>query len=737
MPLKNNQQKPIIDGNEQRGHGIPIYVCIDGEWSLLDEPSHTCQQSSQNVIFTANISVGTPPQYFKLAIDTLSNVNLIPSADCDFFCADPSNHYNSSLSSSFEAVRNENSDRVPWTVRWADVNYQGKLSNDTIHLGSHDVQGQIFEEWTSAMLATPGGIDIGYDGVLGIVPSWTWSDQGIPNILYAMEKAGNILDRNIFSLRFPRSMTDVGELLFGDTNPELYEGEPIMLPTVNRQSSEAEYRPWLDYWTLPASKISFNSPLPLHVDLSNTSYAVLDSGGPWIVLPSELARNITAAIGAEEGPWWFHSVPCSRRPYLPDLTFELGGHNFTITAFEYTMEMDIWQELGLVCLSSIWGADEFGFPGNGEWIMLGNAFLRAFYSVFDFEKQEVGSQNISHPTWPPDPSPIQYHGNSFLLKDFRAGYSAPSFLQNSLAPCRLKILGEIDEFARQQSDPYPGDSFYCGIPPCLENSLHVFGVVNSMSYSDVIDILGFLQYVLERNLFGDEVPSFDFTVCIGSLDSGRCFGPRSQPTMIRSGIVGTWSPNLSVANVTMEEALAAAVGGNQTMAGPGIEGAVQVSKRADTAELAIRNSLPDPYQVPFAPYILSISSYRPPLQRASVFVDATGFCVEQVADEAMTRHAAMSDTYPGNRFLCLAEPENGDYAIVLETLVTEVAWAFTYQEIVRFLGDLTKTALGFGNEVPSSEIEIYLKSNGPAVKVVQGSWGPRVVKTASALTSKL
>lgn len=68
----------------------------------------------------------------------------------------------------------------------------------------------------------------------------------------------------------------------------------------------------------------------------------------------------------------------------------LGGHKFTVTAFDYILEVT-----GLVvypgermCLPTFMPADEFGTGDKA--VILGHSFLRGFYSNWDFGEKEIG-----------------------------------------------------------------------------------------------------------------------------------------------------------------------------------------------------------------------------------------------------------------------------------------------------------------------------------------------------------
>lgn len=85
-------------------------------------------------------------------------------------------------------------------------------------------------------------------------------------------------------------------------------------------------------------------------------------------------------IGAKKGYNGQYTIECDKRDSLPELTFTLTGKNFTIGAYDYILEVQG------SCISAFSG---FDFPNNPI-IILGDAFLRRYYSVYDLGKNAVG-----------------------------------------------------------------------------------------------------------------------------------------------------------------------------------------------------------------------------------------------------------------------------------------------------------------------------------------------------------
>jgi len=312
----------------------------------------------------------------------MSSELLVPSASCNYHCHEAKHRYNSSLSSTYVANGSYSN------VKWATINYSGYLSRDVARIGGVEATDQMFEEWTSAMAYSIGAWEYGYDGIIGLAPPWR--PQGgsyMPNTLSGLLPQ---LDAPIFSLKLPTKEGDLGELLLGATNRDLYVSEPTTVPLSNHTD-----RFFPASWALPTEAITFNSQVPLQTTCGSSDWgpgpcnALIDSSIPYIMLPHTLAINITTAVGARPGPLWFYNIPCERRQELPTLTVTLGGHNFSISAFEYTLEVEI-PDQGVTCLMSIMDKSDFSLPRPWNGIILGNPFIRGFYSVFDMEKREIG-----------------------------------------------------------------------------------------------------------------------------------------------------------------------------------------------------------------------------------------------------------------------------------------------------------------------------------------------------------
>lgn len=157
------------------------------------------------------------------------------------------------------------------------------------------------------------------------------------------------------------------EAIFGGINEDHYTGKMTKIP-LRRKA----------YWEVDLDAITFGGET---AEFESTG-AILDTGTSLIALPTTLADLLNKEMGAKKGYNGQYSVECDKRDSLPDLTFTLTGYNFTIGPYDYILEVQG------SCISSFTGFDIP--PPAGPLVILGDSFLRRYYSVYDLGSNSVG-----------------------------------------------------------------------------------------------------------------------------------------------------------------------------------------------------------------------------------------------------------------------------------------------------------------------------------------------------------
>lgn len=287
--------------------------------------------------YAVNVTIGTPGQQVALQLDLSWDVLFVPSAACSddwpSICEGHSK-YNSSASSSFRRT-----DPYPPPCQgclsgfvYGGVIFEGNLTLDNVNIGDLKVDGQLFLEADNVRSIGYLNFYHLYDGALGLAPFPIGSiPNKVPSPLQMMVYQG-LLDENVFSIRLPQGTVDPydppvgGEITFGVAD----QTDLVRLPLTHRTEAQV--------WAVDIESFSFGDDATLHQEFEN-GFAVFDTADIFIGLPSSWAYNLTKLIGAERNGA-FAYIPCEKRAELPDLTFKLADHNFTLTAYEYTLPFE-------------------------------------------------------------------------------------------------------------------------------------------------------------------------------------------------------------------------------------------------------------------------------------------------------------------------------------------------------------------------------------------------------------
>lgn len=347
-------------GIRPQKHLEQLLVPGEGEYSIQPEKKHPVAVSNfLNAQYFSDIAIGTPPQEFKVVLDTGSSNLWVPSQDCGSIACYLHSKYDHGDSSTYKKNGSD------FAIQYGSGSLEGYVSQDTVQIGDLKIKHQDFAEATSEPgLAFAFGR---FDGIMGLGFD-TISVNGIVPPFYNMLDQG-LLDEPVFAfyLSDTNDESAESEAIFGGVNKDHYTGKMVQIP-LRRKA----------YWEVDLDAITFGDQT---AEIDDTG-VILDTGTSLIALPSTLAELLNKEIGAKKSFNGQYTVECDKRDELPDLTFTLTGHNFTISAHDYILEVQG------SCISAFMG---FDVPEPaGPLAILGDAFLRKWYSVYDLGNNAVG-----------------------------------------------------------------------------------------------------------------------------------------------------------------------------------------------------------------------------------------------------------------------------------------------------------------------------------------------------------
>jgi len=162
-----------------------------------------------------------------------------------------------------------------------------------------------------------------------------------------------------------------GELTLGGTDPSHYTGSFTYVPL----SSDT-------YWEFAMDNLLIGTTggfVP-----SGGVPAICDTGTSLLAGPTAQVSKINTMLGAICISTECIFASCSVITTLPNVIITLAGTNFTLTPQDYVLQITVLGETE--CVSGFFGID---VPVGPLWI-LGDVFIRKYYTTFDFAGKRVG-----------------------------------------------------------------------------------------------------------------------------------------------------------------------------------------------------------------------------------------------------------------------------------------------------------------------------------------------------------
>ncbi|KAG1820146.1 endopeptidase [Suillus subaureus] len=331
-----SQQLPLMGAGGAGRHIRPPTGEDDLFWTqeVINGGHDVPLTNFMNAQYFTEILIGTPPQSFKVILDT-----------------------GLASSSSYKANGSE------FSIQYGTGSMEGYVSSDVLTIGDLTIRSQDFAEATKEPGLT---FAFGkFDGILGLAYD-TISVNHITPPFYNMINQG-LIDEPVFAFRLGESEADGGEATFGGVDHAAYTGTIDYVP-LRRKA----------YWEVELEKVAFGSDV-LELDMTG---AAIDTGTSLIALPTDIAEMLNTQIGATKSWNGQYQVDCAKVPSLPELTFYFGGRPYPLKGSDYVLEVQG------TCISSFTGMD-INLPGGSLWI-IGDVFLRRYYTVYDLGRDAVG-----------------------------------------------------------------------------------------------------------------------------------------------------------------------------------------------------------------------------------------------------------------------------------------------------------------------------------------------------------
>ncbi|GAX11609.1 cathepsin D [Fistulifera solaris] len=342
----------------------------NSDTSFLERSESEIINDYANAQYFGSISIGTPPQSFKVIFDTGSSNLWVPKVGCTH-CGNPffgkKAKYNHDSSTTYE------SDNADFEIMYGSGSVSGFFSVDSVTLADD----LVITEQRFAEISDAGGLGLAFalgkfDGILGL-GFRSISVDDTPTVMDNALKQ-NVIDQPIFS--FYLGDNGPGELTFGGYDSSKFTGD---LQYVKLLSAT--------YWEIALDSVSAG---PYHssenADQSPIT-AIVDSGTSLITGPKKDIAAIAQAIGAKPNVMGQYTIDCNTVDAIPDIVFTIDGREYMVPG-----DKAVLQAQG-TCLFAFMGVD---FPKPGPQWILGDVFMRQYYTVFNYLDETVGFAPAVH-----------------------------------------------------------------------------------------------------------------------------------------------------------------------------------------------------------------------------------------------------------------------------------------------------------------------------------------------------
>ncbi|XP_029977543.1 pepsin A-like isoform X2 [Sphaeramia orbicularis] len=219
------------------------------------------------------ISVGTPPQSFKVIFDTGSSNLWIPSIYCSSPACQNHDRFNPGLSSTYRH------NGQPLSIQYGTGSMTGFLGYDTVTVGGLAVKNQVFG---LSETEAPFMQYIHPDGILGLAYPRLSASRATPVFDNMMKQS--LVSQDLFSVYLSSSSEQGSVVTFGGVDPSHFSGSISWIPLSHEL-----------YWQISVDSVTINGQV---VACNGGCQMIVDTGTSLIAGPQNDISNINRYVGA-------------------------------------------------------------------------------------------------------------------------------------------------------------------------------------------------------------------------------------------------------------------------------------------------------------------------------------------------------------------------------------------------------------------------------------------------------
>ncbi|RLN91444.1 hypothetical protein BBJ28_00023075 [Nothophytophthora sp. Chile5] len=335
----------------------------------LEAEGHVPLENFMEFQFFGPVAIGTPPQEVLVCFDTGSSDLWVPGGKCAA-CAGQE-RFNHSASSTFH----ESTTHDAFAVQYGSGKVSGHFGEDVVHVAQFRVDDTTVgivrnEEESMAKMKADGLLGLAFDGL---------STFSHPPLFFALLEQYPALDSVFAFYLSPDPNSNGSELHLGGY-------DQAFMDSLQAEWQMTEVLPQFGQWTFWRIQLHSVNVGQHRNACGDGCIAFVDSGTSLIGIPGTLYLNFlyeVATFAQNKGcycgfvQYGFQCFLCAPEDF-PPLRIGVGGrHFYVLDGADYTLCV------GLTCIVLVQ-------PSGQEMWVLGDVFMKKFYSLYDVEKKQMG-----------------------------------------------------------------------------------------------------------------------------------------------------------------------------------------------------------------------------------------------------------------------------------------------------------------------------------------------------------
>ncbi|XP_057583142.1 pregnancy-associated glycoprotein 2-like [Hippopotamus amphibius kiboko] len=281
----------------------------DSSQNVNDDTRMSLQplRNYQDMHYVGKITIGTPPQEFRVIFDTGSSVLCVPSINCSSPFCRTHKLFNPHSSTTYRSTAHH------FELAYDYGRMIGIIAFDTVRIGNLVILDQAF----GLSVTHTWWQHDNFDGILGL--SYPSLSPKVPLVFDTMKTRG-IISQPVFAFYLTTGKENGSVVMFGGVDHNYHKGKLKWIPVSRTQ-----------FWQIAMNRITMLGKV---IGCFHGCQAILNTANSYLMGPTRVITTIHNLIRASTFETK-NMVPCNSIGHLPTIIFTINGNDYPVPAQSY------------------------------------------------------------------------------------------------------------------------------------------------------------------------------------------------------------------------------------------------------------------------------------------------------------------------------------------------------------------------------------------------------------------